>query len=258
MRFQNQTVVITGAASGIGAATALLFAREGARLVLADRSQLAAVVQAVRACGADVESVEGDIGDHAVTEKIIEAAVSCFGRLDILINNAALGAAGGVENTSDDTLEAAWRINFFAPFRLARRAIPIMREQRSGVIQFTGALAGMYGVPNSVPYATAKAALTNLCKAIAIEHARDGIRANCVSPGPVDTPMLAGAIQALSLSREMFQAISPTGRIATAEDIAEAHAFLASRAAQSITGHVLVVDNGMYAGMFTPRPVGAQ
>jgi NAD(P)-dependent dehydrogenase (short-subunit alcohol dehydrogenase family) len=254
MIFMDKSVVATGAASGIGAATALNFARNGANLVLVDRNPLAEVAERARSLGAAIECVEGDLADAAVCDRAIDAATATFGRIDILINNAAIGLAGSVLTTEDSVLEAIWRVNFLAPLRLARRAIPIMQRQRSGVILFTGALAGMYGMANAVAYSTTKAALINLCKALAIEHARDGIRANCVSPGPVETPMLQGAIEAFGLSRDMFRAISPAGRIATAEDVAEAHTFLASDAARSINGHVLVVDNGMYAGMFAPMP----
>lgn len=255
MRFRDQVVIITGAASGVGAALALLFAREGARLVLADREPVDGILEKVRTYGVEAVGVIGDIKNQDVNDRIIEKAVGQFERLDVLINNAAIGVIGGVETVDLDAIEIAWRVNFLAPLYLSRQAIPIMRAQGSGAIQFTGALAGMYGVANAVAYSTAKAALINLCKAIAIEHGRDGIRANCVCPGPVDTPMLQGAMKAFDLSREVFHAISPTGRITTAEDVAEAHAFLASRAAQSINGHVMAVDNGMFAGMFTPRRV---
>lgn len=255
MTLQGKVAVITGAASGIGAATALLFAREGARVVLGDRAPMDAVLEQLRAAGGHAVALQTDVANAADTTALLQAAVDTFGGLDILVNNAGIGTDGNVETVDEEVLDRVWAVNFKGALRLCRGALPLMRKRGESAILFTTALAGMYGMANAVAYATSKAAIINMCKAMALEFGRDGVRSNCVSPGPVDTPMLEGAIQAFGLSRDMFRAISPTGRITQAEDVANALLFLASPAARSINGHVLVVDNGMYAGMFQPRPV---
>ncbi|NKJ39393.1 SDR family oxidoreductase [Rhizobium sp. SG570] len=252
--FDGKVVVVTGATSGIGFATALAFAEKGARLILSGRASLDPIVSQCRTLGAEAFGLSGDLGNPELSRKIIAEATSRFGTVDILINNAGFGTSGGVETVKEEQLRAVWDVNFLGAFRMSRLAIPIMREHGGGAILFTTALAGMYGMANALAYSTSKAAVINLCKAMAMEVSRDGINCNCVSPGPVDTPMLQEAIDAYGLSREDFQAVSPTGRIATAQDVAHALLFLSSGAARSINGHVLVVDNGMYAGMFTPRP----
>lgn len=255
MRFRDKAVVVTGAASGIGAATARLFAREGANLILSDISPLGEIAQEIAALGAEPLCVEGDLVQRAVIEKTIDQAVGTFGRLDVVIHNAATGTGGTVETLEESDLDRVWALNFKAAFFFAKYAVPVMRRQREGVLLFTGAVAGMYGQPNTLAYSTAKAALINFTKTVALDHARDGVRVNCVSPGPVDTRMLDGAATAFNLPKSMFWDMSPLGHVATPEDVAESFAFLASPAARSITGHVLVVDSGLYAGMFTPRPV---
>jgi NAD(P)-dependent dehydrogenase (short-subunit alcohol dehydrogenase family) len=253
MQLKDKSVVITGAASGIGAAAAERFAQQGARLVLADLSPLENTLERVRALRAQAVGVQGDLRDAAVCERIVATAQAEFGTLDVLVNNAGIGVGGGVETVEESALDDVWAINFRAPLRLCRGALPMMRRQGGGVVLFTTALAGMYAMPNALAYSTSKAALINLAKVLAIESGRDGIRSNCVSPGPVLTPMLQGAIEAYGLREEMFAAMAPNGRIATAEDVADALVFLASPAARSINGHVLVVDNGIYAGQVLPR-----
>jgi NAD(P)-dependent dehydrogenase (short-subunit alcohol dehydrogenase family) len=252
--FDGKVVIVTGATSGIGLATALAFAEKGARLILSGRDATDAVVSQCRALGAEAFGISGDLGKAELCRAIVAEAVNRFGTVDVLINNAGFGVSGGIETVDEEQVRAVWEVNFLGAFRLSRLAIPIMRQHGGGAILFTTALAGMYGMANALAYSTSKAAVINLCKAMAMEVSRDGINCNCVSPGPVDTPMLQEAIDAYGLSREDFQAVSPTGRIATAQDVANALLFLSSGAARSINGHVLVVDNGMYAGMFAPRP----
>jgi NAD(P)-dependent dehydrogenase (short-subunit alcohol dehydrogenase family) len=253
MQLKDKTVVITGAASGIGAAAAVRFAEQGARLVLADMNPMNATLERVSALQAQACTVQGDLQDAAECRRIVETAEAEFGSLDVLVNNAGFGVGGGVETVDEEALDKVWAVNFRAPLRLCRAALPVMRRQGGGVVLFTTALAGMYGMPNALAYSTSKAAVINMAKALAVEHGHDGIRSNCVSPGPVRTPMLQGAIEVYGLREEMFAAMAPNGRIAEAEDVADALVFLASPAARSINGHVLVVDNGIYAGQVLPK-----
>ncbi|MDF3100085.1 MULTISPECIES: SDR family NAD(P)-dependent oxidoreductase [Burkholderia] len=249
----GKVVIVTGATSGIGFATALAFAEKGARLILSGRASVDPIVTQCRMQGAEAFGLSGDLANEELSRNLVEEAMSRFGTVNILINNAGFGTSGGVETVEESQLRAVWDVNFLAAFRMSRLVIPLIRQHGGGAILFTTALAGMYGMANALAYSTSKAAVINLCKAMAMEVSRDGITCNCVSPGPVDTPMLQEAIDAYGISREEFRASSPTGRIATAQDVANALLFLSSGAARSINGHVLVVDNGMYAGMFTPR-----
>jgi len=252
--FDGKVVIVTGATSGIGFATALAFAEKGARLILSGRDAIDPVVSQCRAQGAEAFGISGDLREAELCRAIIAEAISRFGTVDVLINNAGFGVSGGVETVDEEQLRAVWEVNFLGAFRLSRLVTPVMRQHGGGAILFTTALAGMYGMANAVAYSTSKAAIINLCKSMTMELSRDGITCNCVSPGPADTPMLQEAIDVYGITCDGFRAASPTGRIATAQDVANALLFLSSGAARSINGHVLVVDNGMYAGMFTPRP----
>jgi NAD(P)-dependent dehydrogenase (short-subunit alcohol dehydrogenase family) len=252
--FDGKVVIVTGATSGIGFATALAYAEKGARLILSGRKAVDPVVRECRAQGANAFGISGDLGDAQLSQNIVAEAIGRFGTVDILISNAGFGTSGGIETLEEERLRAVWEVNFLGSFRMSRLVIPVMRQHGGGTILFTTALAGMYGMANALAYSTSKAAIINLCKSMTMELSRDGITCNCVSPGPVDTPMLQEAVDAYGISRAEFRSASPTGRIATAQDVANALLFLSSGAARSINGHVLVVDNGMYAGLFTPRP----
>lgn len=197
--------------------------------------------------------MQGDLQHAAQCRRVVATAEAEFGTLHMLVNNAGIGAAGGVETVDEEALDKVWAANFRAPLRLCRAALPVMRRQGGGIMLFTKALNAMYAMPNALAYSTSKAALINLAKVLTIEHGHEGIRSNFVSPGPVRTPMLQDAIDAYGLQEEMFAAMAPTGRIAEPEEVADVLVFLASPGARSVNGHVLVVDNGIYAGLVQPR-----
>ena len=255
MRFDKMTVLVTGAASGIGLATARLFAREGANLILSDIASCADVAGEIEQAGGTALRVEGDVSNSATVEDLIESALSRFTKLDVVIHNAGIGVGGTVDTVSEEDIDRVWAVNFKAAFLLAKHAVPIMRRQKRGTILFTGAVNRKRGAANSLAYGVSKAALMNMAQTLAIDHGRDGIRVNVVSPGPVQTPMLFAATEVYGIPASAFAEMAPTGRIATPENIAESFSFLSSSSAHSITGQTLVVDNGISAGMFAPQPV---
>jgi NAD(P)-dependent dehydrogenase (short-subunit alcohol dehydrogenase family) len=253
-RLAGRTAVVTGAASGIGAATARVFAREGASVVITDRAPMDHTVAAIQESGGRVFSFVADLTVRGAASLVIAEAVAQLGRIDILVSNAGIGIPGTIDTLSEEMLDRVFAINFKAGFLLAKSAIPLMRQQGGGVILYTTAAAGHAGAPNLLSYSTSKAALINLVMTLALDHAREGIRVNAVSPGPTETPMAVDAQKAFGIPPELIVAGLPLARVAQPEEIAEAFIYLASPAACSVTGHILHVDGGLLAGPYRPPP----
>ncbi|HEY5083333.1 MAG TPA: SDR family oxidoreductase [Rhizomicrobium sp.] len=253
-RLAGRTAVITGAASGIGAATAKVFAREGANLFITDRAPMDQTVSAIQEAGGLVSSFVADLAIRGAASSVIAEAAARLDRIDILVSNAGIGIPGTIDTLTEEVLDRVFAINFKAGFLLAQSVIPLMRRQGGGVILYTTAAAGHAGAPNLLSYSTSKAALINLVKTLALDHAREGIRVNAVSPGPTDTPMAADSQKAFGIPPELIVAGLPLARVAQPEEIAEAFIYLASLAACSVTGHILHVDCGVLAGPYMPPP----
>lgn len=254
--FADKTVVVTGGASGIGAATARAFAQRGARVLIADRQPADPVIDAIVQAGGTASAIVVDLAEADACRAVIDTAIDLYGALDILIHNAGFGIPGTVDSLSVDDLDAVWAVNFRAGFLLAKHAVPVMRAGNGGVLLFTTAAAGHAGQANLLSYSTSKAALINLVRTLALDHARDGIRVNAISPGPTATPMEAGARAAFGIPPEAIVALMPLGVIAQPEEIAEGFIYLASPGARSITGQILAIDGGMLAGPFLPTRGG--
>jgi NAD(P)-dependent dehydrogenase (short-subunit alcohol dehydrogenase family) len=250
----RRTVIVTGAASGAGAATARLFAQQGDFLVLSDLSPMQSIIGEIEAAGGSAVAVEGDLTAAGQPRRIVDAAVKASGGVDVLINNAAYAAGGTLETTSEEDFDRTFAVNVKAGFLLSRAVLAPMRSSGGGSILFTTAVAGHWGMSNTLAYGASKAALIQMVRALALEHAREGIRVNSVSPGPLRTPMLNKAAEIFGApSVDVFKAIMPTGRITEPEEIAEAFYYLASPSARSITGQTIAIDGGMLAGPFMPR-----
>lgn len=251
-RFENKVAVITGAASGIGAATARLLWQEGAHVVLADIGDEGGKSLAA-SLGPSAMAVKCDVSKASEVEALVKAAVAAHGRIDILFNNAGIGSFG----TSVELAPADWEniiaVDLNSVFYACHYAIPHM--PKGSAIVNTASISGMGGDYRFAAYNAAKGAVINYTRALAIDHAREGIRVNALCPGLVDTPITAGVSQMPGLREEWTRRI-PMGRAAQPEEMAQVVAFLASDAASYVTGHIMVADGGTTA--HTGQPEVAQ
>ncbi len=251
-RVTDKIALITGAASGIGRATAELMAREGATVVLSDLQDGAGdeAVAAIAGAGGKAQYRHHDVTDEAAWKKIIAEVLADHGRLDILVNNAAVGGNGlPVEEIPLEFWRDTMAVNLDGVFLGLKHGVAAMKEQ-GGVIINTSSVLGMVGLPLTAAYAASKGGVRLLTKAVAIECAARGlnIRVNSVHPGFIDTPMVGGAIQRGGPARrEAILKSQPTGQMGEPADIAEGIVYLASDAAKFVTGSELVIDGGYLA-----------
>jgi NAD(P)-dependent dehydrogenase (short-subunit alcohol dehydrogenase family) len=251
---EGKTALITGAASGIGRATSLLFAQEGARLVLADVDDPGAeeTARLIRERGGEAHHVHCDVSDSGEVEALIAAAVSVFGRLDCAFNNAGIGGASAPLAEYD---RAAWdqvlAVNLTGVFLCMQSELRQMVEQGGGVIVNTASVVGVIGYPRLAAYTAAKHGVLGLTRTAALEYARHGIRVNAVCPGWTETPMVMDEGPAPASDPAAYAAIAgmaPMRRLGAPDEIAGAVAWLCSDAASFVNGHPLVVDGGVTAG----------
>ncbi len=237
---EGRIAIVSGAASGMGAATARLLAEAGATVLGADIADHPAIAQV------------GDVADSKFCDAAVAKAVALHGRIDILVNAAGVIVRADAPATDDDAWYRQMRVNVDGTFFMCRAAIRQMRQQGSGAIVNFGSIWGSAGGKGHVAYATAKGAVHNLTRSLALDHAREGIRVNAVCPGEVDTPMLRGAGRAVPLTdaqlAEMADRVVPNGRLAQPEEIGRVVVFLCSDAASYMTGALVPVDGGWSAG----------
>ncbi len=249
-RVAGKVALVTGGSSGIGRATAQIFAREGAKVVVAD-VQVAdgeETVRLITAAGGEAIFVRTDVSNPADVEALIKKTVETYGRLDCAFNNA--GIEGALQPTSDYD-EAMWdrvmSINLKGVWLCMRAEIRQMLSQGGGAIVNTASAAGLVGVPGLSAYTAAKHGVNGLTKTAALEYAKSGIRINSVCPGGVDTPMLRRAFALSPQLAEAAAAVEPVGRLAQPAEIGEAVVWLCSDAASFVTGLPMAVDGGMVA-----------
>ena len=247
MRLRDKIALVTGAAGGIGAATARRFAREGASVAINDARPegLEAVAGEIRGAGAKALVLPGDVTRKADCERLVQDITRTFGRLDILINNAGINRDAMAAKMTEEQWDTVLSVNLKGTFLCAQAALPGMRERGWGRVVNTSSI-GSLGNVGQANYAASKAGVIGLTKTLALEYAKYGVTVNAVAPGPVMTAMLAGVPDAI---RERIVAQVPVGRIASPDEIASVHVFLASDEAAFITGQVVFADGGMSVGI---------
>ena len=249
MKLSNKVALITGASVGIGRATALLFAQEGAKIAVnsqSDRGQ--AVFDEINGSGGQAVFVRGQVEEPADAEAMVSGTVAAFGRLDILINNAGIVLPGRCETTSIEDFDRTMAVNVRGVFLVSKFAVEQMKKQGGGVIVHNASIAATKGLKDRFAYTASKGAVWAMTKAMAMDYIRENIRVNCVNPGTTLTPSLEGRINAFDdpvAAKQMFIDRQPMGRLGTPEEIAAAFLYLASDDAAFTTGTTLGVDGGL-------------
>ncbi|MFS4096961.1 SDR family NAD(P)-dependent oxidoreductase [Streptomyces sp. AF1A] len=238
--FAGLTALVTGGASGIGRATADLLAERGARVAVLDRDPLPVEKPLL--------ALRADVTDDASVRTAVQEAAEALGGLDVLVNNAGIGAQGTVEDNDDDEWRHVFDVNVLGMVRAARAALPHLRRSRHAAMVNTCSVAATAGLPQRALYSATKGAVHALTLAMAADHIREGIRVNCVNPGTADTPWIGRLLDAApdpAAERAALEARQPTGRLVTAAEVAGAIAYLASPLSGATTGTALAVDGGM-------------
>ncbi len=249
MRLNNKVALITGGSSGIGEATALLFAKEGAEIAITGRNQErgAEAVRRIKEVGAGAIFLQADVSAARDCRRAVEETMEAFGRLDILFNNAGVYYPHTALECSEKEWDEQIDINLKGVFLMSKFALPVMIAQRRGVIINNASGWGIVGGDHAVAYCASKGGVVLMTKAMAIDHGAQGIRVNCVCPGDVETPMLPADAKMRGLRWDEYIAgcaKRPLGRVGTADEIAKAVLFLASDDSSFMTGAALVVDGG--------------
>ena len=252
MKLSGKVCVVTGAGSGIGKATARLFAQEGGRLTVADvdAERARATGEDIRRAGGEAREVAGDVSRPDDVQRMLAETLRAFGRVDVLVNNAGFGFAATVEDTSEEDWDRIMAVNVKGVFLGCKYAVPLMRKQGGGVIVNTASVVSVVGIRNRAAYCASKGAVASLTKAMAIDHAQDGIRVNCIAPGTIDSPyfdrMFAASPDPKKLRQEL-EGRHIMNRLGTPEEIAKGMLYLACDDSSYVTGSTLLVDGGMTA-----------
>jgi NAD(P)-dependent dehydrogenase (short-subunit alcohol dehydrogenase family) len=237
--FDGLVAIVTGGASGIGLETARLLSSRGARVACLDLADVA---------DDGLLGVRADVSDDDSVRAAVSEVVQRFGRLDVLVNNAGIGAQGTVSDNDDAEWHRVFDINVVGMVRVTRAALPHLRRSPHAAIVNTCSVAATAGLPNRALYSATKGAVLSLTLAMAADHVRDGVRVNCVNPGTVDTPWVGRLLETAddpAAERAALEGRQPMRRLVDPREVAEAIAYLASPAAASTTGVALAVDGGM-------------
>ena len=253
MQLANRVAIITGGASGIGRATALLFGREGAAVVVADVNAQAgqAVVREIEKAGGRACFESTDVTRGSDCHRTVESALREFGKVDILFNNAGIIRRATVLDLSEEDWDRVMTVNVKSVFLLSREVIPHMQQAGGGSIINTASGWGITGGAKAAAYCASKGAVVLLTKAMAVDHGPQNIRVNCICPGDTNTGMLRSEAEQLGEASDRFLADAakrPLGRVGSPEEIAQAALYLASDSSSFVTGTALVVDGGGLAG----------
>jgi len=253
MRFEGKAVLVTGGGSGIGLATALAFAREGASVAVVDVSAERGreAVAAARAEGRDIRFIRGDVTSEADVERVVRETVAAYGRLDVVFNNAGILIEAPVHEMSGADWDRVLGVNLKGAFLVAKHAVRAMIRQGGGVIVNTGSVNSIVGDGDAAAYCASKAGVALLTKSMALAYAKDGIRVNAVCPGWVETRMFQQEADTRGVSLGEYRTHAgtqhPIGRIGRPEEIAKVVLFLASEDSSFTTGALVVADGGYTA-----------
>jgi len=250
VKLPGKIAIVTGGGSGIGAASCYAFAREGARVAVANRTlaKAEAVARAIESEGGRAIAIGADVARSADVQRMVDTTVAELGPPDILFNNAGISPSGRVTDISELDWDECLNIDLKSVFLAARCAIPLMMEAGEGVILNTAGTFGIRAAKDKAAYSVAKAGVINLTRSIALDYARDNIRCNVICPGYVDTPLNEGFP---TTARDAFlERYQPLRGLIGAGDVAEMAVYLASDAARLITGQVFVLDGGQQAGLY--------
>jgi 2-keto-3-deoxy-L-fuconate dehydrogenase len=252
-RLDNKVALVTGAASGIGAAIAELFAQAGAHVFVADRDEAAGrkVVETIRSQNHLADFIELDVTNEVQGEAAGQVVHRKFNRLDVLVNNAGIGHVGTMLQTTGVDMDRIYAVNVRGMFNVTKVFLPAMVERKQGVIINMASIGGVVAVRDRLAYTTSKFAVVGFTKAIALDHAQEGIRCNCICPGRVETPFVKARLQEYPDPEAAYREMASTqalGRMAQPEEIAAAALYLASDESAFITGTDFIIDGGWSAG----------
>ena len=251
-RLAGKIALITGGGTGIGKAIALAFAREGARVVVAARrvEKLQEVVNEVKAAGGEGLAIACDVAKSEDAERAVAETVQEFGGLHVLVNNAGALQASTVEGVSEEEWDRLMSVNLKGPYLMSRAALPEFRKAGGGVIVNVGSVLGLVAMKNRAAYCASKGGVTMLTKAMALDHAHEKIRVNCICPSIVETELVKGLFDETPEGRALRAArieTIPLGRVGRTEDVAEMAVFLASEESSWLTGAAIPLDGGLTA-----------
>jgi NAD(P)-dependent dehydrogenase (short-subunit alcohol dehydrogenase family) len=246
----DRIALVTGAGSGIGAAIAEAFAAAHARVLVTDRDEASALATAGR-IGAFATGFTLDVTDEAQCERRAQEVLARTGRLDILVNNAGAGHVGTLMQTAGADLDRLYAVNVRGVFNMAKAFLPSMLERRAGNIINMASIGGVVGIRDRLAYCASKFAVVGLTKSMALDHALDGIRINCICPGRVETPWIAERLKSYAdpeAARRDMNATQAVGRMGRPDEIAAAALYLASDESSFVTGSAFMIDGGWSAG----------
>lgn len=249
MRLKDQVAIVTGAAAGIGRASAVLFAAEGARIAAVDLDAKALQETAgeIQRSGGTALALVADVSVPVDVDRVVKTTLDQFGRIDILFNNAGIVVPGKIHETTEADWDRTMAINVKSMYLFCHAAVPVLKRQGGGVILNTSSGVVLRSVTDRASYATSKGAVLALTRSMAFDYVKDNIRVNCLCPGTIDTPSLQGRLAAFpdpAEARKKFESRQPMGRFGTAEEVAQAALYLVSPEAKFVTGVAFPIGGG--------------
>ena len=252
MKLDGKVALITGGSLGLGKATAELFVKEGAKVVITGRTEktLQEAVEEAKNKGLEIDYLVSDVSKEEDCKEAVDFTLNKYGKIDILFNNAGVLHAALTHETDTETWDRLFNINVKGTYLMSKYAIPHMLENGYGCIVNNSSIAGLKGIPGISAYNSTKGAVTQLTRSMALDYAKQGIRVNAICPGTIETPMVDGLLDKMpdrGGAEELFKSFHPMGRFGTADEIAHSVLFLCDDNIQFMTGSMLSVDGGWVA-----------